>query len=117
MSPTKLLQSRQPWDRVLFPIWGKKRHFGGSDPPKVGSKEMVYIVFCIVALFNGIYCNPMPWNEHDNDDWKPNPPVVINPPLVPGGFNIPECVVSIDHGVYFNNCTLRRPFPSVTMVN
>jgi hypothetical protein len=104
----------------------------------------LYILFCIVALFNTIYSNPRRcpgssaamridedglcqseetrwglrhaaqspasgttrWNEDGSNDWKPNPPVSIKPPLVPPGEpDVPNCVVSIDHGVYFNNCT------------
>lgn len=81
----------------------------------------LYILFCLIALFNTIYSNPTRldpkrdpargidetrWNEDGSDDWKPNPPASIKPPLVPPGEpDMPNCVVSIDHGVYFNNCT------------
>jgi hypothetical protein len=78
----------------------------------------LYVLFCLVALFNTIHTHPTPksWNEDGSDDWKPNPPVSIKPPLIPPGEPfIPNCVVSIDHGVYFNNCTVGSE-PSVVHI-
>lgn len=69
----------------------------------------IYILFCVVSLFTiAVHSNPAPWSEDGSDDWKPNPPVSIRPPLVPPGEQVPNCVVSINRGVYFNNCT-RQP--------
>ena len=105
----------------------------------------LYVLFCLVALFNTIYSHPTPeflgqsTDEDGNDGWKPNPPVTdaakrhrrdtlaqrrgcvtdaakrhrdVN---APGEPFIPNCVVSIDHGVYFNNCT-REP-SVITVMN
>jgi hypothetical protein len=58
---------------------------------------MITAIFCILILINSVHNKPWDSNEIDID--TPEPPHLPNIP------NTDNCVVIVDHGVYFNNCT------------
>jgi hypothetical protein len=63
---------------------------------------MITAIFCIFILVNSVHNKPWDSNEVDID--TPEPPHLPNI-----SNNTDNCIVVVDNGVYFNNCTSKNP--------
>jgi hypothetical protein len=68
---------------------------------------MITAIFCILVLINSVHNKPWDSNEIDID--TPEPPYLPN---IPNSDN--NCIVMVNNGVYFNNCTTN---PTINLVN